>query len=414
MKTLHMVLDGHPVGQLVQDRHGTTRVTAHPTQGLPRVSLAFPPSDTPVKPLATRAYLAGLLPDSAATRAKIAEEFGVSAESQFALMSAIGADCPGAIQFLTEQQLREPRPEDLEPISDGEIAQRLKRLRAGQSAWGVSGEHWSLGGAQAKMALRREGGAWNRAMGTAVTSHIIKPGIAELRSQALLEHVSLRALGFLKLRVAHSEFTHFEDEPAIVVERFDRLRDNDGSLRRAHQEDLCQSTSTLPDVKYKVTADSAVQVLRGGGASEDTVFEFVRAVIANWVLAAPDAHAKNYSVFLDPSGVAALTPLYDVATGLSYPGYDEVAMGFAGEKEIRKITGRHLLQFADDVGIDGEPVLASAESMAKMMPSAFVAAALETQATADIADEDLRWLGKTAEKVIAHCQHVLTVLQRTT
>lgn len=42
-------------------------------------------------------------------------------------------------------------------------------------------------------------------------------------------------------------------------------------------------------------AEDVIRVLRGSGAAEDTILEFVRLVIANWVLAAPDGHAKNYS-----------------------------------------------------------------------------------------------------------------------
>ncbi|MCT1438589.1 HipA domain-containing protein [Brachybacterium paraconglomeratum] len=414
MKTLHMVLDGHEVGQLVQDDHGATRVTARPTRGLPRVSLAFPASDTPVKPLLTRTYLAGLLPDNEDVREAIARRFKVSPESQFALMGVIGADCPGAIQFLTDQQLEEPATEALKPISDAEIAQRLRNFRAGQADWGAPGEHWSLGGAQAKMALRLEGDAWLQAEGTAATSHIIKPGIARLKSQALIEHVSLRALGHLGLRVAESRFSYFEDQPAIIVKRFDRLWDDAGVLRRVHQEDLCQSTSTLPAKKYDVKAEDAIKVLRGGGASEEIILEFVRAVIANWVLAAPDAHGKNYSVVLGPAGVAALTPLYDVSTGLGYPDAEKVAMGLGGEKVIRKITGRHLLEFASTVGVDGEQVLAAASSMTKIMPYAFLAAIVDARQEAEMADEDRNWLNETVDRVAAHCEHVLTVLKLTT
>lgn len=409
-----MVLDGHEVGQLVQDDHGATRVTARQTPGVPRVSLAFPASDIPVKPRLTRAYLAGLLPDNEDVRVAIARRFKVSPESQFALMKVIGADCPGAIQFLTDQQLEEPATQALKPISDAEIAQRLRDFRAGQTDWGAPGEHWSLGGAQAKMALRSEGDAWHQAEGTAATSHIIKPGIARLRSQALIEHVSLRALGHLGLRVAESRFSYFEDQPAIIVKRFDRLWDDDGVLRRVHQEDLCQSTSTFPGKKYDVRAEDAIKVLRGGGASEEIILEFVRAVIANWVLAAPDAHGKNYSVVLGPTGVEALTPLYDVSTGLGYPDAEKVAMGFGGEKEIRKITGRHLLDFASAVGIDGEDTLVAASSMAKIMPYAFLAAIVDARQEAEMAGEDWEWLSATADRIAAHCEHVLTMLERTT
>lgn len=413
MKVLHMILDGQPVGRLEQDAHGATRVTAFRDTGLPRVSLAFPPSGTPVSPRITRAYLAGILPDTPEAREAMAGRLGVSPESQFSLLREMGADCPGAIQFLSDEQWETYGADDgeLVPVDDSEIASRLRGLREGRQDWGVGGEHWSLGGAQKKFALRREGGQWHRAEGARATSHIIKPGIDRFQSQALVEHVSLRALGVLGLRVADTEFVRFDDEPAIVVTRYDRVPDEkEGTLRRAHQEDLCQSTSTLPSKKYEVTADQVVTTLRTNGASDSAVHEFVSAVIANWVLAAPDAHAKNYSVFLGPTGVADLAPLYDVSTGLGYSNADRLAMGFGGEKQIRKVTGRHLLEFAAEVGVDGDAVLVSAQAFAQVMPLAFAVAIAE----AEVSDpSDRQWLIETADRLDAHCEHVLTMLERT-
>jgi serine/threonine-protein kinase HipA len=407
-----MVLDGHPVGRLEQDSHGATRVIAFSDTGLPRISLAFPASGTPVAPRLTRAYLAGILPDTQAAREAMAARLGASAESQFSLLREMGADCPGAIQFLSDDQMEGGAADgELMPTDDAEIAGRLRDLRAGREDWGERGEHWSLGGAQKKFALRREGGRWYRAEGAQATSHIIKPGIERFQSQALIEHVSLRTLRGLGLRVAESEFVRFDGEPAIVVTRFDRVRgEEQGELRRVHQEDLCQSTSTLPAKKYDVTAGRVATTLRTNGASEEAVLEFIRAVIANWVLAAPDAHAKNFSVFLSPTGVADLAPLYDVSTGLGYRDAGHLAMGLGGEKEIRKVTGRHLLEFAAQVGVDGEAALLSARAFASAMPWAFAAAAAE----AEVEDErDRQWLIETADRLDVHCGHVLTMLERT-
>ena len=45
------------------------------------------------------------------------------------------------------------------------------------------------------------------------------------------------------------------------------------------------------------------------------VRRFRDALIYNWAIAAPDAHARNYSVFLDGSNVA-LAPMYDIISYL--------------------------------------------------------------------------------------------------
>ena len=157
MKALHMILDRRPVGRLERDAHGTTRVTAFRDTGLPRVSLAFPPSETPVSPRATRAYLAGILPDTREVREAMAGRLGVSSESQFSLLGEMEADFPGAIQFLSDEQWENHGSDDgeLVPVDDAQIAARLRGLREGRQDWGEGGEHWSLGGAQKKFALRR-------------------------------------------------------------------------------------------------------------------------------------------------------------------------------------------------------------------------------------------------------------------
>lgn len=60
------------------------------------------------------------------------------------------------------------------------------------------GEHWPLGGQQAKFILRWSDDQWVEATGSEATTHIFKPGIFALRSQALIEHLSLRSLAFTR------------------------------------------------------------------------------------------------------------------------------------------------------------------------------------------------------------------------
>ena len=64
--------------------------------------------------------------------------------------------------------------------------------------------------------------------------------------------------------------------------------------------------------------------------------EFVQALIFNYLIGAPDAHAKNYSVMHAP-GLTRITPMYDVASALPYEadGVTELAtaaMKIGGQK----------------------------------------------------------------------------------
>lgn len=407
MKRLFMVSNGVIIGHLDQDHGGALRLTAPPSAGMPRLSLAFAPSTTPIPPRRALAYLEGLLPEGDAVRRATARRFGVSPRSAFALLSAIGRDCPGAVQFLDEAQLEDPEPGSLIPVDDERIGSRLRDLRTNSGAtWVAEGEHWSLGGAQSKLALRLENGRWHEAHGAEPTTHILKPGITALRSQALVEHLCLRTLSLLGLPVARSEFRLFDGEPAIVIERFDRRR-VDGRLVRVHQEDLCQATSTLPADKYSVTALDVVTALRRGGAPEEDVESFVRAVLANWALGAPDAHAKNYSVFLSADDTA-LAPLYDVATGFGQETpWPAMAMPIGGASSIHGVTRRHLLKFAAQLGVSQEYVLAAAELLAEGMPTAFDMATREVAG----ADIDHAHLEAIHASLTEHCERLRTTLR---
>lgn len=127
-------------------------------------------------------------------------------------------------------------------MSDGEIELRLAELGMdAEATWTMPGEHWSLGGSQQQFALRRIGDEYFEAHGAQPISHIVKPGVHGLKAQALIEHVSMRAARACGVDMAQTDFVSFKSENAIIVTRFDRASNADGSLTRLHQEDLCQA-----------------------------------------------------------------------------------------------------------------------------------------------------------------------------
>ena len=68
------------------------------------------------------------------------------------------------------------------------------------------------------------------------------------------------------------------------------------------------------------SASDVVALLRRHGrpsGQRRNVERFTRSLIFNYLMGAPEAHAKNYSVLLIGDDVR-LTPLYDVASGLPY------------------------------------------------------------------------------------------------
>lgn len=262
-------------------------------------------------------------------------------------------------------------------------------------SWVMHRERWSLAGAQSKFALRFHNGQWYEATGAQPTTHIFKPGIHDLKDQALNEHLCLKTLGTLGLPVAHTEYQKFGESAAIVVERYDRIS-TDAGVFRLHQEDMCQATSTftLPERKYESSrgpsALKIIELLRQVCPPED-VETFIQALIANYLLGAPDAHAKNYSLLHLPDGQIRLAPLYDIASGFPYAsslssdihsmdqpnnngipgkndGLEKAAMAIGGERRFGKLSSKHWTKFARNAGFNEDRLRATVQYMAQNLP----------------------------------------------
>ncbi len=122
-----------------------------------------------------------------------------------------------------------------------------------------------------------------------------------------------------------ARLVNFDDERAIVIERFDRHRRTaqaEGtSIARGHQEDFAQATGTHPTVKYQNEGGPASP--RSHSSSSDRFGQrgpmhaqgFFDATIFNWVALGTDAHAKNYALLWPTArtGWPRLAPLYDSA-----------------------------------------------------------------------------------------------------
>lgn len=385
-RSLAVVLYGQHIGEVTQTDHGAhsfAYTEQHLRAGSPTpLSLSMPLAPATYTTRRIDPWMLGLLPDHEDVRERWARQLGVrSAANPFALLSEMGMDCAGAAQFVAgdvDEALRQPP--DLTPVSDADIGTRLDALRSDPTSWRVSGERWSLAGAQAKFTLtRNQAGDWFEASGSAPSTHIIKPGISHYRDHALNEHVCLSTARLLGLSAVQTEFRDFAGRDALVVTRYDRRRvRGQDSVRRVHQEDLCQALSVYPRHKYESSGGpSAAQVaaLLRAASGENDVVAFVTAVIFNYLIGAPDAHAKNYAILLAGADVR-LAPMYDVASGFPYvperPDHelDRAAMAIGGHRVFGSVEARHWDRFAQSCGIEPELVRELVSAMCRDLPGA--------------------------------------------
>lgn len=356
-------------------------------QGAVPLSLSMPTQIRSHTDRIVSAWLWGLLPDNDAVLGRWARQFHASASSPFSLLATpIGEDCAGAVRFLTAERVEDHlrHSGDVTWLTESEVAQRLRDLKADSTAWlgrSFTGQ-FSLAGAQAKTALLFEDGRWGVPSGAIPTSHILKPAVVGLDDHDLNEHLCLDAARRAGLLVARTRIARFEDESAIVVDRYDRVL-VDGHIVRVHQEDLCQALGIPPSRKYQNEGGPGpkeiVELFRRAMPprdADDAVWRFIDALAWNWLIGGTDAHAKNYSLLLASSDVR-LAPLYDVASALPYGMHEKklrFAMKLGGHYDV--FTYRDPWpRTAKELGVDAAVLTERVADLTARTPDAFAQAA---------------------------------------
>jgi len=384
------LLEGCEVGRVSRARGNrltfTYDETWRATEGAMPLSLSMPMGQAQHGHKAVEAFLRGLLPDNEFVLDRWARRFQVSAANPFALVAAVGEDCAGAVQFVRPERVDELRAETgprIEWLDDAAIAARLRALREDHSAWRRPDDvgQFSLAGAQPKTALICLDGRWGIPSGRTPTTHILKPPTGEFDGFAENEHFCLALARTLGLPAAASEVRQFGDEKAIVVERYDRVRDPAGRqpFLRLHQEDLCQTLGLPPTAKYQSdggpTPAHVADLLRTySGRPDEDVGTFVDALAFAWLVAAPDGHAKNYSLIHGGGGRVRLAPLYDLDCALPYSQLDpqrlKLAMKIGGIYRLRDIGRRQWEKLAGEVRRPADEVVERVADIAAGLPDA--------------------------------------------
>lgn len=383
---LAIIIDGRIMGEIRKDKRARLTLTYdadwRQTPDAYPLSLSMPLVVAEHENAKIEPWLWGLLPDNEAILARWGQRFQVSPRNPFALLAHVGEDCAGAIQIVQPERadaLRTQPAGQVEWLDDKDIAERIRILRKDQAAWRIARDagQFSLAGGQPKTAFLFENGRWGIPSGRAPTTHIVKPPIEAFDGHAENEHVCLALARALGLPAAASQVRVFDGEVAIVVERYDRVRVGD-TIRRLHQEDMCQALGLPPTGKYENEGGPGVppivELLRTYSSRPiDDVWTFIQALALNWLIGGTDAHAKNYSVLIGAGGRARLAPLYDIASTLPYD-FDfkklRLAMKIGGKYLLDDISLRHWNKLASSVRLDEEQVRTKCLDLAERLPDA--------------------------------------------
>ena len=295
------------------------------------LSLPFTPGNVPHRGAVVRNYFDNLLPDSDSIRRRMADKFAQGSTDTFDLLAAVGRDCVGAVQLLPIDQppVAYDRIEAT-PLDEAAVERVIDNAVSAIRALGQKNDddfRISIAGAQEKTALLWHGSKWCKPLHATPTTHIFKLPLglvgnirADMHDSVENEWLCAKLLALLGLAVASCEMVSFGRRKVLVVERFDRaLQQPPGQanwLARLPQEDFCQALGIAGTRKYESDGGPGVRdilrILDTGSRAMQDKLSFVQTLLAFWLLAATDGHAKNFSIFLERGGGYRLTPLYDV------------------------------------------------------------------------------------------------------
>ncbi|MDX2103175.1 MAG: type II toxin-antitoxin system HipA family toxin [Alphaproteobacteria bacterium] len=349
------------------------------------ISLSLPLREDSFQGQPVKNVFDNLLPDNDAIRRRIAARVGAEGEDFYSLLSVLGRDCVGALQFLPDGV----DPETVGaangiPVSDSDIAETLASLE--RTPLGIDRDNdfrISIAGAQEKTALLRKDGQWYRPTGISATTHILKPQIGtlpngiDLSNSVENEFLCSRLIAAFGIATATVELAQFGDQRTLIVERFDRLWSRDHRLLRLPQEDFCQALSKPSSQKYQADGGPGltdlIGLLRSSDRADQDIATVLRAAILFWMLGATDGHAKNFSIMLYPGGRFHLAPLYDVLS--AQPSVDlnlvrhgafklAMAVGKNRHYQIETIAARHFIETATAAGVGRSVIKALLDEIA--------------------------------------------------
>lgn len=425
---LEVRMNGEPVGRLERQSGGALVFTYAPSwreqAGAVPLSVRFPVAQAPYSGDELETWFANLLPDRRESRQRLARATGAASAGTYDLLSAAGRDCIGALQLLESGTDGDVRRIEGTPLNEAELAAHLRSVRTLPPGVQAPGTEFriSLAGAQDKTALLLHGGQWQIPRGATPSTHLLKlpigrlPNGFDLSESVANEWLCLRIAGELGLRIPEARMARFEDQEALIVQRFDRRMSPDGRwIVRWHQEDLCQAHGVGAIHKYESDGGpgmlACLELLSRSREPERDRQDFLRAQILFHWLAATDGHGKNFSIHLHPGGSFESTPLYDIlslwpllARRQVHRNHVKLAMAWHGTtRHYRwaKIDRSHYLKTAHAAGIPAAMVDNLLASMREAVPPAIdrVRNGLPEGFPEPIAEAVLEGLRTTAQRI---------------
>ncbi|MDX2345835.1 MAG: type II toxin-antitoxin system HipA family toxin [Legionella sp.] len=353
-RKLEVYLNQARVGQLAISPHNDVTFTYQKEYAVNKqnqaLSQSLPLQKATFSTKQCRPFFSGILPE-AHLRTAIARQLGISEKNDFALLSAIGGECAGAVSLLPPDLAPANLKPDYRIINDNAVATILETMIQKPMLVGEDGIRLSLAGAQDKLAIALIDGHIAIPMGGAPSTHILKPINREFPSLIENECFCLNLARKMDLNTAEAALHEADGKPYLLIKRYDRIQTNQ-HIQRLHQEDFCQALGIIPEMKYQ----------REGGPGLTDCFQLIRqvsslpvvdikallrGVLFNLIIGNNDAHGKNFSLVYK-NQQTRLAPFYDMISTAYYPELaTKMAMKMGNKYNFDMLYPRHIIQMAE-------------------------------------------------------------------
>ncbi len=353
-ETLKVYLGDDHIGDLIQNNGQTLRFV-YENSAKEDISLKMPRSNKIYYHKSVYPFFENLLPEGDILQL-LAKANGVSQNNPFSLLSVIGEDCAGAIHLHIDKPVITTKLPRL--ISNSEFNKIINNTSDSRFNY-QKGIRLSLAGAQDKTTVLIEEGSIYAPNFSHPSTHIVKFDSKQFSNILYNELFCTLLAGTIGLTTSQMELVTKEETPYLLIERFDRVKNTNGT-KRLHQEDFCQLQAVVSKNKYQKEGGPSFKnvidtINECSYRSASDILMIAKILVFNYLIGNCDYHSKNLSILHQ---ARSLTPFYDLVSTIIYENVStNMAMAINKKYEIKNIGKQDIIAEINKWGVRGDRML---------------------------------------------------------